>query len=471
MAQAAVAEVRRRGLTGDAAVAAAMEILLRAPEVRGARVSLVIEPLEKGTPTASSGASLPLNPASNSKLATSTLALGVLGPEFRFETAVSKDDEGNLFVKGGLDPTLTTADLKEIALTLKEKGIQRIEGDVFIDNSRLVGDRNPAHFSEFGDEDWDYLARPEPFSVDKNLLSFTVRPGKEVGAPAVIEASGAAFEVRGDVTTVGPGVEFKVGCDEQDRESVIVRNKSGQAIIDVKGTIASDFAKGKALVMKSPDVVASSSDRLAAVLREAGIVLAGRVVEGETPKTATSVHVHRSAPLADILRTSIATSNAFDHEMVALAASAHLSPDGRTTVGDAMKRMNAYLVEQVGLQDCRMDNASGLGDANRLSARDMVALLRRAHERPANHAVLEGLACPGKTGTLKTRMLDTDAEGRLHAKTGTLRNVVALSGVVERSGLPPCAFSVLVNDYRQGRAGARAFLDAVGVTLASLLPP
>ena len=58
-------------------------------------------------------------PASNTKLITAAAALEILGPDFRFETQLVTDAQstplkiGNLYIKGGGDPTLETAHLEE----------------------------------------------------------------------------------------------------------------------------------------------------------------------------------------------------------------------------------------------------------------------------------------------------------------------------------------------------------------------
>ncbi|MGI5193995.1 D-alanyl-D-alanine carboxypeptidase [Streptomyces sp. CA-288835] len=61
-------------------------------------------------------ASTALMPASNTKLATATAALTVLGPDHRFTTRVVYGD-GTLTLTGGGDRVLTTDDLSALAKT------------------------------------------------------------------------------------------------------------------------------------------------------------------------------------------------------------------------------------------------------------------------------------------------------------------------------------------------------------------
>lgn len=85
---------------------------------------------------------LPLAPASNEKLVVTFTALKELGPSYRFHTSVLSTGQaatgtwqGDLWLKGYGDPTLTSAGLKRLALQLKRAGIHRVEGRILGDES------------------------------------------------------------------------------------------------------------------------------------------------------------------------------------------------------------------------------------------------------------------------------------------------------------------------------------------------
>ncbi|KUN03472.1 peptidase S13 [Streptomyces yokosukanensis] len=82
----------------------------------GSNVSGVVLDAASDTTVWGHNASAALMPASNTKLATSTAALTVLGPQHRFTTKVVYG-HGTLTLVGGGDRTLTTADLAELAKT------------------------------------------------------------------------------------------------------------------------------------------------------------------------------------------------------------------------------------------------------------------------------------------------------------------------------------------------------------------
>ena len=100
-----------------------------------------------------SGANIPLNPASNVKVATSYAAFKVFGPDHRFHTNVWTDGSyeretatihGNLYISGR-DPVFKSEDTVRIAHELNRMGIRIIRGDLVVadtfifDNSVVSG--------------------------------------------------------------------------------------------------------------------------------------------------------------------------------------------------------------------------------------------------------------------------------------------------------------------------------------------
>src|SRR5262249_5078093 len=76
------------------------------------------------------------------------------------------------------------------------------------------------------------------------------------------------------------------------------------------------------------------------------------------------------------------------------------------------------------------DEGSGLSRNNLVTPNATVALLQFAAQRPWAEVFLQALPVAGVDGTLRERMKGTAAEGKVRAKTGTLRWVSSLSGHV-----------------------------------------
>ena len=79
------------------------------------------------------------------------------------------------------------------------------------------------------------------------------------------------------------------------------------------------------------------------------------------------------------------------------------------------------------------------------------------------------LARPGRAGTLSGRLRGPGPRDRVWAKTGTLDEVVSLSGYIRTSGERDLAFAVFINEANASRTTAlRAAIDRLIVTLTRL---
>ncbi|MGH3020685.1 MAG: D-alanyl-D-alanine carboxypeptidase/D-alanyl-D-alanine endopeptidase [Gaiellaceae bacterium] len=97
-------------------------------------------------------------PASNQKLAVAVAALDRLGPGYRISTEVLGSGtlsgttwRGRIFLKGYGDPTLTRADLRTLAIAVRNQGIRRVVGSVagdesYFDTRRIAAGWRPAWY-------------------------------------------------------------------------------------------------------------------------------------------------------------------------------------------------------------------------------------------------------------------------------------------------------------------------------------
>ena len=113
-----------------------------------------------------------------------------------------------------------------------------------------------------------------------------------------------------------------------------------------------------------------------------------------------------------------------------------------------------------------MEDGSGLSRSDLATAAGMAALLVAMDRHPAGAAFIDALPVAGVDGTLKGRMKGTAAEGRVRAKTGTIRHTAALAGYVTTRRGERLAFAMLVNNARSLREANKA-MDALAVALAS----
>jgi len=137
-----------------------------------------------------------------------------------------------------------------------------------------------------------------------------------------------------------------------------------------------------------------------------------------------------------------------------------LKERGQGSVSTAMQILKQQLVDWgIDPNDVRLFDGSGLSRLNMVTPRAIVKLLQIARTRPWFEAFKESLPIAGKDGTLRTRFLNTPAEGRVFAKTGYIGSVVALSGYIQRTDGSELVFSILVNHYSSPTRQVQACVD------------
>ena len=107
-------------------------------------IGYVVFDAAKGTVLEAHLADTPRIPASTTKAVTALAALHILGPDYRFLTSLfvtgtvqAGSLQGDLYLRGGGDPSLSTDDLHAFVAALKQAGIQRIKGKFIFDESFL----------------------------------------------------------------------------------------------------------------------------------------------------------------------------------------------------------------------------------------------------------------------------------------------------------------------------------------------
>jgi serine-type D-Ala-D-Ala carboxypeptidase/endopeptidase (penicillin-binding protein 4) len=124
---------------------------LRVPHIAPASSAAVAMDLATGSVLFTQNQALPLAPASNEKLPLTYAALSNLGASFRIETDVLGEGsqtgttfDGSIVLKGGGDPTLSTAGLRLLASQVRAAGIRHVTGGIVGDESYFDARRTVA---------------------------------------------------------------------------------------------------------------------------------------------------------------------------------------------------------------------------------------------------------------------------------------------------------------------------------------
>ncbi|HET9469519.1 MAG TPA: D-alanyl-D-alanine carboxypeptidase, partial [Usitatibacter sp.] len=155
---------------------------LAAARVPASAVAVKVEPADGGPAVLSHQEHAAFNPASVMKLVTSYAALDLLGPAFTFRTDVLLAGElhdgvlaGDLVLRGGGDPKLTTERMWRMAHRLRARGLREIRGDVVVDRRYFAP---PAAEPRAFDEEprRAYNVAPDAFLVNFGAVDFTFVP-------------------------------------------------------------------------------------------------------------------------------------------------------------------------------------------------------------------------------------------------------------------------------------------------------
>ncbi len=418
-------------------------------------------------------------PASNAKLFTTAAALHYLGPGFRFLTVLFatgpvRDSTlyGDLVLYGTGDPTfgLDTAALAPFADSVVRAGIRRVRGDVVGDASFLGAELAGPGWSPDNLEQV-FGAPPSALGAAENRIRISVEPGERTGQRATftMDPPNDYFTVTSTVTT----------GRQRARTRIQTRRPTARQVV-LSGTINPLRDEWTTfVVVRQPAVFAAGL--LRSLLAARGVTVAGttRSVTDDAPGRAHQLLARArgetSAPLpgaiaervSEDLGDLIAMINHRSHNLSAelVFRSVGRSAGGAGTFASGAKAVARFLQDEVGIPaaSVTVTDGSGLSPLDEATPRSLVQLLAYESRAPEADVFLRSLPTAGPE--LEGRMEDTPAEGRLRAKTGTLRNASALAGYVSAANGEQLAFSIIVNDAWRIEQ-ARRIQDEIGAKLA-----
>ena len=205
---------------------------------------------------------------------------------------------------------------------------------------------------------------------------------------------------------------------------------------------------------------------LVAELVDAGIVLIGNVIEGDTPIDANNI-LDRTHSIDQILMKMMKDSDNLYAEALfyQLAASSGKHPASAQDARNVIKR----LVRKIGLNpaDYIFADGSGLSLYNYVTAELEVEMLKYAyHNSNIFLHLYPALPIAGSDGTLKRRMKTTSAADNVRAKTGTLTGVQSLAGYCTSPDNHTLCFAIINNGILKD-SQARALQDKICEALCS----
>ena len=415
-------------------------------------------------------AGLPLTPASNLKLLTTSAALDRLGPGFAFRTKLVLHD-GDLVLVGDGDPAFGDAELvtrwggdvttvfQEWAAQLPKLGVTSVRhvavDDTVFDGTEMFHPRWPA------DQRLNrYEAEVAGVNLNANCLDVFVRPTSP-GRPVVVQTNPrTAYAPVTDECLTGRGTMGLVRA--VDGNAVTVRGHAESAN-EVPMSVTLHDPPLYAATVLAEAVSAAGVARTAGVCRDAEARAA--VARGDPAYRVLAVN---ETPLPVVLARANKDSMNLYAECLCkrLGADATGGGGGSWVTGTAVV---ASFLRKVGVpgDQFHLDDGCGLSKANAVTAAAVTQVLTYDFAGPHATVFMATLSVAGEDGTLAERFAHGTLRGRVLAKTGTVNGVSCLSGYLHARDGQWYAFSILMNHLAGGgkpvqERVVRAIDDSVG---------
>lgn len=437
---------------------------LKANKISTQSLSLVTLPLNGPGNSTYFNADISVNPASTMKLVTTYAALELLGPTHQWKTEFFTDGQlnngvlnGNLYLKGGGDPKLNMEKLWLLLRDLRANGVQQISGDLVLDRSHFVQPALPSFNDDGGDANKPFLVKPDSLLINLKALRFIARTeGGKVHIAAEPPLTNIRIENRVKALRAAkcpgwPDVRYNP-VSEFDGTKVIV---TGQL---AEGCSSQTYLS----LLDHPSYAAGA---IRAIWQELGGSIVGKDRLATVPTKARLLARAYSPDLVEIIRDINKYSNNTMAQQLFLSLGAQFRNTADQDDSKAAQRViRAWLARKgITAPHLVMENGSGLSRAERVSAREMAALLQAAWQSPYAAEFMSSLPLVAMDGTMRKRLKNTSLVGEGHIKTGTLNNVRAIAGYSRDSNGNSWAVVAILNDPRPW--GASSILDQVLIDL------
>ena len=383
-----------------------------------------------------------LNPASNVKLFSTAAVLDILGDDYVYRTKLIGPPQselgvvsGGVYMLGSGDPTFLSEEIEELVAHTVARGVTKIDGDVSISEDRFR----------------DNLAVPR-IRIDAVGAR---RPGRK---PSV------TYEPQSDFVELI--VKARTSRSRRARlvttSKLVEKDGKKKWVVTVKGSVRARTKRS--IRVGAPLRSTFTANVLRSALIDAGIEVTGSIRLEEFDTFSERVKAsgtlpfelaeHKSAPMSELVR--LVNKYSINHlaDRLVMTAAAQ-EGDGRLDMGAAVETMNSFM-ERVGIDPdkTRLDTGSGLSYKTKLTAEQIVAVLRAGAgfvpgSRGNPDSFVDSLAVGGVDGTLRRRLKRSPAKGKVIGKTGTLTSCLALSGFVMTDEGKPIAFAIVTNGNRR----------------------
>lgn len=426
-----------------------------------ASISFTAMDCSNGQILASKNPTLSLSPASTTKLFATATAFQLLGKDYAPQTRIYLDGElskdgvlnGNLWIRGGGDVALGSRYyngdgrekefLEKWADTLIKLGIKKINGAVVSDASEFGYEGAPDGWN-WGDMGNYYGAGASGLPIYDNMLRYHFQVGAK---------SGASTNLTGTTPPV-EGLKFSnyiVSGGQGDNSYIYGAPYS----MDRFGTGTLGAGQGRFTVKGSlPDPELTFSQEFTKILKLKGVevkepALSARTLSLQSATTRYSTmklfFLYKGKTLNSIAWwTNMKSVNLFAEEVLCWVG---YGTSGNGSIDNSISRMMNYWSGKINTIGLYITDGSGLSRSNAISSKHFCELLKYMNSSKEFNAFYATLPVAGVSGTLSSVCKNQAGEGKIHAKSGTMKRIKAYSGYAETKSGKRICFSIIINNF------------------------
>lgn len=429
-------------------------------ELKNAQWSVSAKYVNSGKEIISYNSNHSLAPASGLKLITTAAALDALGEDHKFKTKIYYEGEirdnvlyGNLYVVGGLDPTLGSDQVRgslpldSLMLKwknkLKAKGIKKVNGSIIADD--LLFSDNPISGKWYWEDMGNYYgASCNALCINDNLYKLYFEPSNKAGEPAKL------LRMEPKIPNITFTNFMKTG-ERGSGDNGYIYCAPRQFNAHLRGTVPAGYNEFS-IKGSIPDPALFAVQYLTNFLNSNGIQVTGEASKLKAEKTYNDdqlIDIHFSPPLREI--NYIINKESFNLYAEQILIAMGLEKYGRAEREAGIDYVNEFLESNnINIDGLMLYDGSGLSRSNAITTdlmSDMLSALtdKQYYEDYTYSMSLAG--DPDDIGYFSNFGNDTVIDENVKIKSGSIANVKSHHGYVRDKSGDLITFSFIANNF------------------------
>lgn len=406
--------------------------------VKHLNIAIKVEDLKTGKQVYSHNPYSAMVPASVTKSFTALAALEFLKPEFTYSTQIlfdpSKINAQNeltdeLYMKFTGDPSLTIDDLKQLLSKLNEYKVKTIAKNIIIDDF-VFDQMYQAPGWAWDDNKFCFAAPTSAIVINKNCFQMNLIPNKTLN----------------NLTHLTP-----ISKVYADITNELITKKDNACAPELIAYFENKYSFEGCLNADSPEIplrIAYQNPRLMIqslikeLLQEQNIQFTGNILFSSTSPNLKIIFEHKSQPLADLIYKMMKNSDNVSVDNILKTLGAYYY-NTQGTFNNGTKALVEILSKKTSIDFAHIKLFDGSGGSryNLISPDQLVDLYKAAYN---NSDFYNSLPISGIDGSLEV-INNKELTGKIHAKTGSMGGVSALSGYIENNKKQTLVFAIMIN--------------------------